>query len=117
MSIQRYAVIETALCIGGDLHDGEVFMVRADDHDRELDALREDRDKLHAMGLEYSEHVVDLKYDLTAAEQRNSAMVELLRRCVGSVRNAGEYGDFDLPVSLMEEIDAALKPTESGASE
>ena len=40
MSIQRYAVIETPLCIGGDLHDGEVLMVRADDHDRELAALR-----------------------------------------------------------------------------
>lgn len=38
----RYAVIETALCIGGNLHDGEVLMVRADEHDRELAALREE---------------------------------------------------------------------------
>jgi hypothetical protein len=37
----RYAVIETALCIGGNLHECEVLMVRADEHDRELAALRE----------------------------------------------------------------------------
>ena len=40
--IQRYAVIETALCIGGNVHDGEVLMVRADEHDREMAALREE---------------------------------------------------------------------------
>ena len=38
--IQRYAVIETALCIGGNVHDGEVLMVRADEHDRELAELQ-----------------------------------------------------------------------------
>jgi hypothetical protein len=42
INVTRYAVIETALCIGSNLMEGEVFMVMATDHYRELAALREE---------------------------------------------------------------------------
>lgn len=164
--IQRYLVIETALCIGGKVLDGEVEMVRASEHDlieaelggfraanmvlrdelkterlradiavadandaeRELAALREELERVkgymdtngqsalnkHREGLRYKDERDALQRRLTAAEQRNAGLVELLQECVNTVR-FGE--DFDLPVTTMARIDAALNPTESGANE
>jgi len=107
MSIQRYAVIETPLCIGGDLHDGEVLMVRADDHDRELAALREElyqakeaRDREMLAG-------VRLQRDLVAAEQQNEKLVGILKEMRS---NQHTFISF-----YRGALDAALKPTESGA--
>jgi len=88
----------------------------------ELAALREElalaKDtaaswKSSADGL--AEEARDIDKSLTAAEQRNAGLIELLQECVNVVR-FGE--DFDLPVTTMDRIDEALaKPTESGASE
>lgn len=48
---------------------------------------------------------------LAAAEQRNAELVELLREVAETLWQEDDSGD------LFERIDAALKPTESGASE
>ncbi|MHC8295338.1 hypothetical protein [Pseudomonas sp. LB3P58] len=98
--IQRYAVIETALCIGGNLHEGEVLMVRADEHERELAALREE---LHIANEYCDSEQALMQAKLTAAEQRNVVMYKALL-------HVGYPVDKELAL-------AALKPTESGASE
>lgn len=40
MSIQRYSVIETALCIGEKVLDGEVEMVLASEYDSEMEEIK-----------------------------------------------------------------------------
>lgn len=112
MSIDRYAVIETALCIGGNLHDGEVMMVRADEHDRELATLNKVGTGIgETLGRVTAERD-DLHKRMTAAEQRNATMAVLLREVSESLWQEDDSGD------LFERIDAALAyPTESGASE
>jgi len=116
--ITRYAVIETALCIGSNLMEGEVFMVMATDHDRELAALREELAESKRMvsslyGREQllKEKLVDCSQALTAAEQRNSELLGILR----SIRLNASPKLFSLGQLAL--VDAALKPTESGASE
>jgi len=110
----KYAVIETALCIGGNLHEGEVFMVRANEHDRELSALRGELARKDVVIEDMVESNCDMGQFLAAAEQRNAVMTELLIACrlefSTSEANAWE-------IAMREKIDAALKPTESGASE
>lgn len=118
----KYAVIETALCIGGNLHEGEVLMVRADEHDRELSALQEELADCQKV-LSYSGNeadaystaalhteLEDTQQHLTAAEQRNAELVELL----DLVRDEDGHHYTD---KLKARIAAALKPNESGASE
>jgi len=118
-AVTKYAVIETALCIGSNLLEGEVFMVMATDHDRELAALREELAAL----TNTTEALINAKGDallcLTAAEQRNAELVELL----GGLLNAGDWYTSALEFARDEsgfkwydKIEAALKPTESGAS-
>jgi len=126
MSIQRYAVIETALCIGGNLHDGEVFMLRADAHDRELAALREELAECQKV-LSYSGNeadaygtaalhteLEDTQQRLTAAEQRNADAEKLLRETSAVLRGGECYGWENNQADIIDEF---LKPTESGASE
>lgn len=143
--IQRYAVIETALCIGGNVHDGEVLMVRADEHGRELAALREDLDKLREGGCELAElmgqrndliegsdqlhtELCETRSKLTAAEQRNAELVESLDECDGDrhrLRDKCQRLEAFAQLIARQEGEpyfaklarAALKPTESGASE
>ena len=92
-------------------------MKNAFEYEVELAALREDRDKLHAMGLEYSEQVVDLQYDLTAAEQRN-AELKVFDQFVGYLLDHCE-GETIYEESLQRWLAESIeknKPTESGAS-
>jgi septal ring factor EnvC (AmiA/AmiB activator) len=152
--VQRYAVIETALCIGGNLHEGEVFMVRADEHYRELSALREELASTKNGYKWESERAALLlealnncEAELAAAEQRNADLQKrwdstnsalqrrnilnermqdrlderdaLLRAALPAVKYESSRGDDagQQYIALAEKIDAALKPTESGASE
>jgi hypothetical protein len=144
--IQRYAVIETALCIGGNVHDGEVFMVRADEHDRELAALREelakvieDRarfpDRPDFIGNMISAHIGNLKAravsaekysrmwadKVTAAEQRNAELVELTKDALKAFNYHPEGSCYNPGIAFVKpwSIRAAelIKPAESGASE
>jgi hypothetical protein len=97
MSIQRYAVIETALCIGGDLHDGEVLMVRADDHDRELSALREELANHISSKNAFAQNAIDLQKRAIAAEQRNVTLSDALIKIIEMNRQHAkdQYGDPD----------------------
>ncbi len=59
---------------------------------------------------------------VTAAEQRNADLVNLLKRCrTNLTANKGSAVELNLktPISdrLLLDVEAALKPTESGASE
>ena len=74
----------------------------------ERDALREELASANECALKYSEQAVDLQQRLTAAEQRNAELVELLRHVFYSVG----YWNTD----TCDRVEAALKPTESGAS-
>lgn len=80
----------------------------------ELAALREELARVQKISDNYYSLTVEANQRLADAERRNAELVELLQECVNTVR-FGE--DFDLPVTTMARIDAALKPTESGASE
>jgi len=109
----------------------ELAIAKRNEHNSEVayraaiekqDELREDRDKLHAMGLEYSEQVVDLKYDLTAAQQRIADLCGLLVRTLPVVRMVGRLDhlcDYAMAGNIQAEIETTLnpRPTESGASE
>lgn len=53
----------------------------------------------------------ELQQRLTAADERADVLEGLLQECLDCVRN-GE--DFDLPITTMGRIDAALKPVEGG---
>lgn len=120
--VHRYNVVtmlsESGNRIGYDPHGPEVVM--ASEFDRvttELAALREElaeaNKSFRALGELYSgtqKGFEKSQQRLTASEQRNADLVKLLQECVNTVR-FGE--DFDLPVTTMTRIDAALKPTES----
>ena len=69
-----------------------------------LEATRDARDAEQYVNAE-------LRVKLTSAEQRNATMSALLREVSESLWQEDDSGD------LFERIDAALKPTESGASE
>lgn len=131
--VTRYAVIETALCIGSNLMEGEVFMVMATDHDRELAALREELARVKGISDNYYSLLVDANQSLTAAEQRNAEFLELLRNPSDEMVEAGNGAavvemehDSDLGSCgwisnadevLAEMLKIVLQPTESGASE
>ncbi len=108
--ITRYAVIETALCIGSNLMEGEVFMVMATDHDRELAALREELESMR----DRKSSIVDLQQRLAAAEQRNSETIAKLE-LAASMMDDDERGNRFAEVCRLAV--KSLKPTESGASE
>lgn len=56
-------------------------------------------------------YIVDLEQRLADAERRNALLENILKECTDCVRN-GE--DFDLPITTMARIDAALtKPEEA----
>lgn len=79
----------------------------------ELDALREELLRLEE---EYDtlEHAnITLKLNFAAAEQRNAELIELLR---DSYPTMPCYNGA-LKSEIRDRIEAALKPTESGASE
>jgi len=123
--VQRYAVIETALCIGGNLHEGEVLMVRADEHDRELAALREDnnslserfesvcaqRDALREELARYQEGNSKLVDRLEAAEQRNATLIASIvalpddfKELSGCENTAGVYACIDYISDWVAEL-------------
>jgi predicted nucleic acid-binding Zn-ribbon protein len=77
----------------------------------ELAALREELDRRDSAAMAYDlkrDMQDDLQQRLTAAEQRNRTLEILLRR-------ASNYGG--LTPEWHDAVQAALKPTESGASE
>ena len=74
-----------------------------------LAALREELAKLEDRTAELSGEVLSLKLERNAAEQRNAELSRLLRRAVQSVPMYCTTSHKDAA--------AALKPTESGASE
>ena len=132
-NVTRYAVIETALCIGSNLMEGEVFMVMATDHDRELAALREDLAEWKArcgrrvadIGIVVNDKL-DLQQRLTAAEQRNAVMTKALERiarphdcgCLPCTGDCTSKLSLEITVDGMRDLaESALKPTEPGASE
>ena len=116
--IQRHAVIETALCIGDSLHEGEVLMVRADEHDRELAALREELAQSRILAADQGLNLKRVKREfdasqqrLTTAEQRNVVQRGLLHRALNVIRGM-RYDELE--AAIVEELNI---PTESGASE
>lgn len=116
--VERYAVIETALCIGGNVHDGEVLMVRADEHDRELAALREELARITVQSEQRLDAWIKCGDLRDAAEQRNAELIELLNRVVQL------WAAHDTKLQLADSICKfapvirdTIKPTESGASE
>jgi hypothetical protein len=106
--VRRFWIPPAALrTLGWD--KGDVELVRAED----FDALQEELElqKLVTDAYKTKEgvsrgQVNNLRQRLTAAEQRNAALVELLR----DIRDAPGGSQFN------KHIDAALNPTESGAS-
>ena len=134
MSIQRYWVPNGTLNDQSGWHQDDNEVVLASEHDRELSALRDEladlKSSVSTWRIAYdrrTEERDELQQRLTAAEQRNAELVELLRSTahtaddlLDQLINATE--DFDEPIS-EEEIEehraviaTALKPTESGAS-
>jgi hypothetical protein len=80
----------------------------------ELTALREELSLSNKVGSAIGETLGRVTAERDDLHKRNKQLIELIQECVNVVR-FGE--DFDLPVTTMDRIDAALKPTESGASE
>ena len=78
----------------------------------ELAALREEMTKLEDRAAELSGEVLSLKLERNAAEQRNVELVELLQSIK---RHDPDTQCMSYP--MHRRIDAAIKPTESGASE
>jgi hypothetical protein len=106
--VMRYAVIETALCIGGNLHDGEVLMVRADDHDRQLAALREELAK-----------VTEDRDAWRKRSTRRLADCQEMRNALNEIEGCKDTDAALLATDTLAEIyrREKLNPTESGASE
>lgn len=111
MTIQRFDCV-------GDMPDAEHGeFVKFEDHQAELAALREEMMahlKIRDRELEVAaEHTDDMQQRLTAAEQRNSELVELLRTVQGWIPKKG----YEFANQQWWAVEAAIKPTESGASE
>ena len=123
--VKRYGRIgDMVLATKGllELYPDMTVYVKASDYDAtqsEMAALREELAKSREAakeeldGVKYTRRKFrqerdDLQQRLTAAEQRNAALIELLR----DIRDLPAGGS--IPGSR---IDDALKPTESGASE
>lgn len=90
----------------------------------ELSALREELASQVMTIQELAGANDDLQQRLAAAEQRNSELVELLSKAKLAVDDVAEncedqtdWSTANSMHSLSERIDAAIKPTESGASE
>jgi hypothetical protein len=75
----------------------------------QLSGLREELDGINEIYMDGLNERLDLIQRLTAAEQRNKKLENLLGRARNRCDRPNDY--------LGELIDAALKPTESGASE
>lgn len=85
------------------------FFVDKADYDTAQSELAALRTSLESMR-DRKNSIVDLQQRLAAAEQRNAERDELFRIIHKDYRD-------DIGSALWELIDAALKPTESGASE
>ena len=83
-------------------------VVLASQHDAALAALREELARIKGISDNYYSLLVDANQSLAAAEQRNAALLELLR----DIYNQNELSGFD-----EQRILEAIQPTESGASE
>ncbi|KAB0509633.1 hypothetical protein [Pseudomonas moorei] len=57
--------------------------------------------------------LAEAKQRLADAERRNVELISLLRDAAEYVR----HPDYDWHIGFIQEVDAAIKPTESGASE
>ena len=80
-------------------------------------ALLRQRPDLPVDRLPAHEKLIDLQQRLTAAERRNTELVELLKLSRGYVDEAAACHGDDKAVCICGLIDVVLKPTESGASE
>ncbi|WP_155952214.1 hypothetical protein [Pseudomonas sp. CHM02] len=92
-TVKRYHVTEAGLVEGPAL--GRLNVVLGADHDR----VTAERDALQQR--------------LTAAEQRNEELVELLRDASEYVR----HPDYDWHIGFITDVDAALKPAEGDGDE
>lgn len=80
------------------------------------EAAKEELDGVKYTRRKFRQERDDLQQRLTAAEQRNAELVELLSNVSESV--TGRNGTFArIPADWFDKRDAVLKPTESGASE
>ncbi len=97
-------------------------LIRLSDAQSELAALREELAEWKArcgrrvadIGIVVNDKL-DLQQRLTAAEQRNSDLIDLIRKAHTWV-DRNNFGGWDA-YELRDQLAAALKPTESGASE
>lgn len=93
----------------------------------ELEQLIAERDELSArleQARDRKNSIVDLQQRLTAAEQRNAILTDLLRKSALAVddmadvfEGRNDFRSMEAMEQLSEMIADALKPTESGASE
>lgn len=84
----------------------------------EFEKLTAERDDLSArleQARDRKNSIVDLHQRLTAAEQRNAELVELLDEVLGEVPHG--WGASFSESDLAERIRQSIKPTESGAAE
>jgi len=114
--VQRYncATVQGLPCMMPRQNGVWVQSVDYDAAQSELSALRGELARKDVVIEDMVESNCDMGQFLAAAEQRNAVMTELLIACrlefSTSEANAWE-------IAMREKIDAALKPTESGASE
>lgn len=92
----------------------ELYNAAIDERDALREELAEEKERSSQYGRAFNEtsrKLNELQPRLTAAQQRNAELVELLHKARRSIDPscAGK--------ALRMELDAALKPTESGASE
>jgi len=93
-------------------------MKNAFEHEAELSALREELataktriDQLKSANTSWQNGQAELLKRLTAAEQRNDRLMELLERAYGAIDETAGWQ------TLCADILEAIEPTESGASE
>lgn len=85
----------------------------------ERDALREKLTKIRVAAANVTVEGDMLQQRLTACEQRNFELIEMLRYALPAVKYESHRGDaIGANYQILEDrIEAAIKPTESGASE
>lgn len=101
---------------GGAIHGEVVVAELYDAAQAELSALREELDNEKARIPQYIAERAQTEQYLTAAEQRNAELVELLQETVPALSLAASAFKAQKPVYTKVK-NALFKPTESGASE
>lgn len=112
--VKRYDVLHSS--IGGvdevESECGEY--VRADDALSRIAVLREELARVQKISDNYYSLTVEANQLLADAKRRNGELEVLLMNTAEVLRSGNGYGWEDAQADI---IDAALKPTESGASE